>query len=206
MDAQREHVEAELHGASRRHRDHAILVGERRVVHRIVFDVQLARPRRDAEAVGLHQRREARIETGPRRRDRQQLPIPPEILRPRADVVARHTGRLNRVVVVGDLERAEALVADEQRFGGEAGPAHPAAQTGEMTHDGSIARSGPLCAASVRRGTTGPAANKSPRPPLRRQRFRRLHRAATVGPTRWADAASRFGCLTLLWTLEQGRG
>ena len=50
-----EHLEAQLDGARGRHRHDAVLVRQRRMVHRVVFDVELAQ----AEAVG-EARRSAR--------------------------------------------------------------------------------------------------------------------------------------------------
>ena len=43
-----EHLEAELHRARGGDRDDAVLVGQRRMVHRVVLDVELAEPRRSA--------------------------------------------------------------------------------------------------------------------------------------------------------------
>ena len=55
-----EHLEPQLHRARRRHRDDAILVGQRRMVHRIILDVQLADAEPIGEPIAAHQRREAR--------------------------------------------------------------------------------------------------------------------------------------------------
>ena len=51
VDAQASTVEAELPGARRRHRDDAVLVGQRRMVDRIVLDVELAQASRSARRV-----------------------------------------------------------------------------------------------------------------------------------------------------------
>jgi len=100
--------------AGRRDRDDAVLVGERRMVDRIVLDVELAEAEPLGETVAAHERREAGVEAGERfAGDREQLPIPPQILRAPFDLVACdvHGG-----VVVDRLERAEALVADVDRL------------------------------------------------------------------------------------------
>ena len=73
-----QHVEAQLESASRGYRHDAVFVRQRRVVHRVVLDVQLI----DAEPIGetcaAHERREARMKAGPRfAGNRQQLAVAP---------------------------------------------------------------------------------------------------------------------------------
>ena len=110
----RKDVEPELHGARRRHRDDAVLVGERRMIHGIVFDVELADTEARREPIAAHERGEAGVEAGARlSRNGQQLAIAPEIFRPALDLVARER---DRGVVVDRLERPEALRAHVARF------------------------------------------------------------------------------------------
>ena len=98
------------------------------MVDRVVLDEQFRRAQPPREAVGPDERRSAGVEAGQRvSRNRQQLLIPPEILRARGNDRRRHR-RANRLVVVGHLERAQALAAGEERLGGIRRPAHPAAQ------------------------------------------------------------------------------
>jgi hypothetical protein len=116
-----EHGEPELHRPCRSDRDNAVLVRQRRVVDRFILDVQLADAQPLGQARAADERREAGVEPGPRLAgDREQLPVAPQIVRPRLDLGARDVDR--RVVVEG-LERAEAAVADIERFGGKLGPA-----------------------------------------------------------------------------------
>ena len=85
------------------------------MVDRVVLDVQLADAQLARQAIGFHQRREARVEAGLRRFDRQQLEIAPQRRRARFDQLpAEHL--LDRRVVVGDLERAQAFRAHPQRL------------------------------------------------------------------------------------------
>src|SRR5438093_639843 len=109
-----ENLESKLHRSRRSDGYDAIFVRQRRVIHRIVLDVELV----DAEPIGkliaADQRREARVE--PRARfagDRQQLAVPPQILRPPLDLLARQR---DRAVVVHRLERSETFVADIRGF------------------------------------------------------------------------------------------
>ena len=99
-----EHLEPELERPRRRHRHHAVLVRQRRVIHRVVLDVELARAEPLRQAIAAHQRRVAGVEAGARLAgDRQQLAVAPQVLRPALDVLAR---QVNRAVVVHRLERA----------------------------------------------------------------------------------------------------
>ena len=82
-----EHLEPELDRARRRDRDDAILVGQRRMIHRIVLDVELADAEPLRQPIAADQRREPRVEAGARLAgDRQQLAVAPEILRPLLDL------------------------------------------------------------------------------------------------------------------------
>ncbi len=130
-----EHLEAELDRPGRRDRDDAVLVGQRRMVDRVVLDVELA----DAEPVGqpsaAHQRREAGIEAGARLAgDRQQLAIAPQVLRPLLDLLAR---QVDGAVVVDRLERPETLVADVDRFGRKRRLTEMALQSDQRAHTAS---------------------------------------------------------------------
>ena len=72
------------HGARRRHRHDAILVGQRRMVDRVVLDVQLAQAQALRQPRAADERREAGMEAGLRLAgNRQQLAVAPEVLRPR---------------------------------------------------------------------------------------------------------------------------
>ena len=62
VDAQRDHLEAELDGARGGDRDDAVLVRQRRMIDRVVFEVQLAEPEPLREPVAADERRESRIE------------------------------------------------------------------------------------------------------------------------------------------------
>ena len=98
------------------------------MVDRVVLDVQLAHAEARRQPVGADERREAGVQAGPRLAfDRQQLAIAPEVLGRLSISVARDQLR-DRVVVVGHLERAQALVADPERGGGEGGLAEMAAK------------------------------------------------------------------------------
>ena len=79
-----EHGEPELHGARRRHRDDAILVRQRRMVDRIVLDVQLLQAEPLGEPVGADERRVPGVKPGARLAgDRQQLAKAPHVPRAR---------------------------------------------------------------------------------------------------------------------------
>ena len=85
------------------------------MIDRIVLDVELAYTESFGQPLGANERREARVKTGAwLSLNRQQLAVAPETLRARLDRGAAEERR-NRLVVVGDLERTEALVADPER-------------------------------------------------------------------------------------------
>ena len=54
-----EHVEPELEGPCGGNRHDAVLVGQRRMIHRIVLDVDLAHAKTLGEPPAAHERREA---------------------------------------------------------------------------------------------------------------------------------------------------
>ena len=98
------------------------------MVHRIVFDVELLHAESFREPMRAHERREAGVEARPRMSlDGQQLTIAPEALGPALDELAGEAFG-DRLVVVGHLERAEALVAHPESGGGEGGLAEMAAK------------------------------------------------------------------------------
>ena len=104
------------------------------MVDGVVLDVELLEPELGAEAVALQQRREAGI----RSRlglaiDRQQLAIAPEVVRARRDRRARDRGA-NLRVVVGDFERAEAILAYVQRLDRIFLAALAALEIGDVAH------------------------------------------------------------------------
>ena len=85
------------------------------MIYRIVLDIELGEAEARRQAIGFDERREPRIEAGSRRIDGQQLAIAPQVLGTRANLIARDRSA-DGIVVVRDLERTEALVADIGRF------------------------------------------------------------------------------------------
>src|SRR5262249_17515485 len=131
----REHLEPQLHRARRGDRNDAILVRQRRMVHRVVLDVELADAEPIGEPVAADERREARVESRARlARYRQQLAIPPQVLRPPRDLIARQR---NRAVVVRRLERPETFVADVSGVCRERRLAQMALQSDQRAHTAS---------------------------------------------------------------------
>ena len=57
-----DHLEAELHGAGGGDRDDAVLVRQRRMIDRVVFEIQLAETEPLGEPVAADERRESRVE------------------------------------------------------------------------------------------------------------------------------------------------
>src|SRR5262245_29388496 len=101
------------------------------MVDRVVFDVELGNPDLLCEPRRSHERREARVEPGPRLADdRQQLAITPEILGPAFDDVA---GQVDLRVVVDGFERTEAALAGISRVGRKRGLAQMTLQADERT-------------------------------------------------------------------------
>src|SRR6185436_3944189 len=130
-----EHLEPELQRAGRRHRHDAVLVGQRRVIHRVVLDIELARAKPLRQAIAAHQRRVAGVEAGARLAgDRQELTVAPQVLRPALDFLAR---QVNRAVVVHRLERAQALVANVGRLSRERGLTEMTLQSNQGAHTAS---------------------------------------------------------------------
>ena len=110
--------EAKLHRFGYRHGDYSVFVRKRRVVDRIVFDIQFFDTESGAETMGAHERREAGVETDSRFAvDRQELAIAPQVMRPRGDFVAAD-GLSDPVVVVANVERTETVVAHMRRLVG----------------------------------------------------------------------------------------
>ena len=90
VDAQASTLKPSSTRARGRDRHDAVLVRQRRMVDRVVLDVQLADAEPIGQTVAAHQRREAGVETGARLAgDRQQLAIAPQVLRPPLDLLAR---------------------------------------------------------------------------------------------------------------------
>src|SRR5262249_47325260 len=113
----REHVEPELQRSRRCNGNDAILVRERRMVYRVVLDVQLADANPVRQPTGAHERREPRVEAGARLTGNgQQLAIPPQVLRSPFDDLAR---KPDRRIVVDRLERSETVIADVKSLGGK---------------------------------------------------------------------------------------
>ena len=132
----REHVESELDGARRRHRDDAVLVGERGMVDRVVLDVELVDAEPRGQAIAAHERREAGVE--PRSRlagNRQQLAIAPQIFRPARDLLARQR---DRAVVVQRLQWTEAPIAHVGRLRRKEGLAQMTLESQECAHTASV--------------------------------------------------------------------
>src|ERR1700676_2445314 len=89
------------------------------MVDRVVFDVQLTQAELLCQPIAAHERRESRVEAGQWLAcNRQQLAVPPEILRPLLDLLPRHR---DGGVVVYRLEWTQTFVADVQGFGRERG-------------------------------------------------------------------------------------
>src|ERR1700687_6246467 len=87
------------------------------MVDGVVLYIEMLQPELRAQAMTMKQRREARIrpDVGDAVKiDRQQFAITPQIVRPLLDNRSRDRGA-NLRVVVGDLERSEAGLADMQR-------------------------------------------------------------------------------------------
>src|SRR5688572_7588923 len=89
------------------------------MVDRVILYIELPDAQMFCKSLGTDERCETGMEprAGPSF-DRQQLAVSPEVLRPPLDRVAGEK-RPDGLVVVADLERPEALVADPQRRGRE---------------------------------------------------------------------------------------
>ena len=112
------HLEPELARLGQGDRDHPVLERAGRV-GRVVLDPQLAQAELGGQAVGPHQRGEAGAEVDGRLVvDGQQVPVAPDGAGPRRDALPADRGG-DRLVVVGHLERPEAVVADVQGLGRE---------------------------------------------------------------------------------------
>jgi hypothetical protein len=105
------------------------------MIHRVVLDVQLAETQAIGQARAPHQRRKARIEArAGLARDRQDLAVPPEVLRPPLDLLAGHPdGR----IVVDRLQGAQTFLADPQGLGGKSGFTQMTLQSDERAHTAS---------------------------------------------------------------------
>ena len=108
-------LEAELARLGQRDGDHPVLERVGRV-RGVVLDPDLAEPEPLGEPVGAQQRRQS----GPQRvlralRERQEVRVAPDVRRTRLDLALRLVGVEARVVV-RDLERAEAALADVVRL------------------------------------------------------------------------------------------
>src|SRR5512138_47428 len=87
------------------------------MVDRVVLYVQLPHPETLGQARGADERREAGMEAGPRLPgDREQLTVAPQVARPRLDQVAREQFARD-AIVVHDLQRTQALLADPESLG-----------------------------------------------------------------------------------------
>ena len=105
------------------------------MIDRVILEIQLAQPNLASQPFSAYQRCEPGIQTGERgTRHRQQLAIPPQIARSAGDLVAPHPGA-RRGVIVRRLERPQALVTDEQRFGRKLGATEMTSQPCEVAQD-----------------------------------------------------------------------
>ena len=105
-------------------------------VHRVVLDPHLAEAELGGQAVGAHQRREAGAEVDGRVAvGRQQVGVAPDRQRAGRDLLAADRGA-DGVVVVGDLERAEAPLAGEDRRDVVLASALPTSQSVHVGHEG----------------------------------------------------------------------
>ena len=106
------------------------------MVHRVIFDVQLAQAEAIGQPVAAHERREPGMKTGARLAgDRQQLAIAPEVLRPLFDLLAREP---HGAVVVYRRQRTEAPIADIQRLSRKGGLAQMTLQSDQNAHTPSV--------------------------------------------------------------------
>src|SRR6185436_7480677 len=105
-----EYRESELDRLRRGDRHDAVFVREGRMIHRVVFDVELGNTECVSQAARTHQRREPGIEASARLADRQQLDIAPQRTGSRLNELPADD-LTHRVVVVCDFERTEALAA-----------------------------------------------------------------------------------------------
>src|SRR5581483_5409116 len=148
-----------------------VVVGERRMVDRVVLDIEPLKPELGAQPARVQERSEAGKRAGiGLALDRQQLAVTPEVMRARRDRRARNR-RANPGVVVADLERAEAVFAYVQRLDRVFLPALAALQVGDVVH---------------RMFLTGCAL----RPDARRRAPRRPHIRTPPASQRIASAAS----------------
>ena len=120
-------LEAELARPRHGDRDDAVLEGVGRVGG-VVLDPHLAQAEALGEPVGADQRRAARGQPDARGQapggagrpagERQEVGVAPDVLRPALDAAAQLADVVARAaaVVVDDLQRAEALLADVQRL------------------------------------------------------------------------------------------
>ena len=102
-------------GPGDRHRDHAVLERVGRV-HAVVLEVEVAQAQLGAQAVRPHQGREPLSQRDQRRLvlDGQEVPVAPHAGWPRLDPAPVDDAPY-RLVVIGDVERAEAGFADVRR-------------------------------------------------------------------------------------------
>src|SRR5207247_1631140 len=111
------------------------LVRQRRMIHGVVFDVQLPDAEMRGEPIAADQRREPGIEPGSRLvDDGQQLRVSPKIFRTPLDLLARES---YRAVVVHRLERSEASIAHIQRLRRKRGLAQVTLQSSQRGHTAS---------------------------------------------------------------------
>jgi hypothetical protein len=104
------------------------------VIDRIVFHPELADAEHPRQAVGSDERGETGVETDlGLALDRQQLAIAPEVARSRLDGIARHLAG-DPLVIVDDLQGAEAGLANVDGHRGVVGAAFPAFQTDHCAH------------------------------------------------------------------------
>ncbi len=105
-------LESQLDGLRQRDGHDAVLEGERRVIDRVVLDVQLGHAEGAGQSVGADERRAADLPADGRLAiDRQELVVPPHRAGPRRDRFPVQRPR-DRLVVVRDLQRAEVLRAE----------------------------------------------------------------------------------------------
>ena len=178
-------LEPELERLRQRHRRDAVLERVRRV-HRVVLDPHLTEAELGGEAVGAHQRREpgAEVDRGVAV-GRQEVGVAPDRQRTRGDLLAAGV-RADRVVVVRDLERAEAPLAGEDGRDVVLASALPTSQAVHVSH---------ACCSSVRPVEPAPSSTRS-RAPRAEDRSRTAHRSGIgtwhpLAPVAECDAGCR---------------
>ena len=184
-------LEAQLDGLRERHGHDAVLERQRRMIDGVVLDVELGDAQRPGQPIGADQRRAADLPADGRLAvDRQQLAIPPHRSRPRRDRLAVECPR-DRLVVVGDFQRAEVLGAEIQGFLGIGLAAKATLQSDRCFH-------GHRCHSRLHDEGMRPIRRPRSRPPVRCCRTGAMvgatSRTARREPTNRAESRGSSAC------------